>query len=291
MIGASTFGFAMSLIWVIGLTDSTPFFSIRDSTVERTADPVRSVGTTPDSFVTFLAVGDIMLSRGVDRAIDRQGNVLLPFSKIADLFESADFSFGNFESPVSGNDHRLGKGLIFNTHRPDVKGLVKYKFKVVSLANNHALDQGFSGLRSTIGFLRENGIETIGVGENKDDAWSGKVIDAGADIVIGSHPHWIQTIEKYRGKYIFYSLGNFIFDQRKMDTKEGMVLRVTVVRHHPEGQLDPSVEVERIELIPVVIEHVGVPQPATENETIAILRKIGLAERTLLPDQTIRFAR
>ncbi len=39
------------------------------------------------------------------------------------------------------------------------------------------------------------------------------VIDAGADAVIGSHPHILQGIEYYSGKPIFYSLGNFIFNQ------------------------------------------------------------------------------
>ena len=36
-------------------------------------------------------------------------------------------------------------------------------------------------------------------------------IDSGADIVIGSHPHCLQGIETYKGKYIVYSLGNFVF--------------------------------------------------------------------------------
>ena len=36
-------------------------------------------------------------------------------------------------------------------------------------------------------------------------------IDSGADIVIGSHPHCLQGMEKYKGKYIVYSLGNFVF--------------------------------------------------------------------------------
>ncbi len=44
-----------------------------------------------------------------------------------------------------------------------------------------------------------------------------KLIDAGADIIIGSHPHWVQEIEMYNDKLIIYSLGNFIFDQ----TSEG----------------------------------------------------------------------
>lgn len=38
-------------------------------------------------------------------------------------------------------------------------------------------------------------------------------IDAGADLIIGSHPHVIQNNEEYSSKYIYYSLGNFIFDQ------------------------------------------------------------------------------
>ena len=38
-------------------------------------------------------------------------------------------------------------------------------------------------------------------------------IDAGADLIMGSHPHVVQPIEIYQGKVIFYSLGNFVFDQ------------------------------------------------------------------------------
>lgn len=40
-----------------------------------------------------------------------------------------------------------------------------------------------------------------------------KIIEVGADLIIGHHPHIVQNIEKYQGKLIFYSLGNFIFDQ------------------------------------------------------------------------------
>ena len=40
------------------------------------------------------------------------------------------------------------------------------------------------------------------------------MIDHGADMVIGDHPHWIQTTESYKGKLIVYSMGNFIFDQQ-----------------------------------------------------------------------------
>lgn len=40
-----------------------------------------------------------------------------------------------------------------------------------------------------------------------------KWIDAGADLIIGAHPHVIQNNEIYKEKYIYYSLGNYIFDQ------------------------------------------------------------------------------
>jgi gamma-polyglutamate biosynthesis protein CapA len=46
-------------------------------------------------------------------------------------------------------------------------------------------------------------------------------IDSGADLVIAHHPHVIQNIEKYKDKFIFYSLGNFIFDQNF--SKETMI--------------------------------------------------------------------
>lgn len=47
---------------------------------------------------------------------------------------------------------------------------------------------------------------------DKRQEWIGhRLIDAGAEIVIGHHPHCIQPIEVYHGKYIFYSLGNSYF--------------------------------------------------------------------------------
>lgn len=48
------------------------------------------------------------------------------------------------------------------------------------------------------------------------------LVDRGADVVIGHHPHVIQPPEVYKGKAIFYSLGNFIFDQYTEETTEGV---------------------------------------------------------------------
>jgi poly-gamma-glutamate capsule biosynthesis protein CapA/YwtB (metallophosphatase superfamily) len=52
-------------------------------------------------------------------------------------------------------------------------------------------------------------------------------VDAGADLVVGAHPHVVQSHEVYRGKAIFYSLGNFVFDQDfSIDTTRGLALIV-----------------------------------------------------------------
>jgi len=54
--------------------------------------------------------------------------------------------------------------------------------------------------------------------------WGRKMVDLGADIVVGHHPHWVQEIEEYKGGVIYYSLGNLVFDQMWSEqTREGMV--------------------------------------------------------------------
>lgn len=55
------------------------------------------------------------------------------------------------------------------------------------------------------------------------------MIDAGADLILGTHPHVIQPVEEYRGKFIFYSLGNFIFDQTfSQDTQTGLAVGISL---------------------------------------------------------------
>jgi len=51
------------------------------------------------------------------------------------------------------------------------------------------------------------------------------IIDQGADLIIGHHPHVVQNVEEYNGKLIFYSLGNFIFDQYfKKEVQQGLAV-------------------------------------------------------------------
>ncbi len=82
-----------------------------------------------------------------------------------------------------------------------------------------------------------------------------KLIDAGFDLIIGMHSHVLQGYEEYNGKYIFYSLGNFIFEMAWKPTKIGAVVKFDLDTKRP------SVEYIHIEndCTPVVVDESKIP--------------------------------
>jgi gamma-polyglutamate biosynthesis protein CapA len=341
-------------------------------TSRQSAPPPKNV----DTKVTFLATGDIMLSRGVARVMDNANDPLLPFRKLAALLKSTDFNFGNLEGPFSGNDKIMGHDLIFNIHSWDMAGPVQFNFKVLNLANNHAFDQKLQGIQSTRSYLKDHDIISLGTGDNLDEAWQPKIItvndlkigfigasyasvndsgitrneyvariedvdrlkaaiarlkseadfivvtmhagtecvpkpdpkrprdkgqidfahaaiDGGADLVIGAHPHWIQNLEIYSGKYIFYSLGNFIFDMPDPIASEALVLKITlrgekminssVSAVSGEQRMKFTTRLEQIECLPVIIENGSTPRLASETEASRILAGRGIPQKLAGP--------
>ena len=82
------------------------------------------------------------------------------------------------------------------------------------------------------------GIEKSDVPEEYQRQLAREYIDAGADLVIGAHPHVLQGIEYYQGKPIVYSLGNYIFNQEIAST---VLLKVRVTpEQQPVLQLLPA---------------------------------------------------
>ncbi len=71
-----------------------------------------------------------------------------------------------------------------------------------------------------------------------------QLIDAGADALICHHTHTLQTIEQYQRKPIYYSIGNFIFDQKKPINSKACMVKVTIKK-----------ESSHIETIPIVIRN------------------------------------
>ena len=273
--------------------------------------PLRS-NSSPDRLApaaphhhTLIFAGDVMLSRGVGRKMEAQGDWGYPFRQISAVLQGADLAYCNLECPISDRGRDLHHLYSFRADPRALRGLKAAGFTIVSQANNHAYDWGPAALVDTLRRLHAAGMRTAGAGENTleahhpavvdlggvrvaflayvnidpQDATAGphragvawldfeqvaadirfarnladlvvvcphwgveyapaptrqqeelarKMIDAGADLIVGSHPHVVQPLEQYRGRWVAYSLGNFIFDQRDAATHRGLMLKVTL---------------------------------------------------------------
>lgn len=90
------------------------------------------------------------------------------------------------------------------------------------------------------------------------------IIDAGADVILGHHPHVLQGVEIYNGKVIAYSLANLVFDQLKENNKQSMILEMD----YEDGKWVKAVA------YPVYMEQKGHPVIASGDKREEILNKI-----------------
>lgn len=89
------------------------------------------------------------------------------------------------------------------------------------------------------------GNEYQGQSNNRQKTLARKMVDEGADIIIGHHPHVIQDYEVYQGKPIFYSLGNFIFDQYfSAETQEGLAVQIILTENKFEDNSNIEIKTE-----------------------------------------------
>jgi len=119
-----------------------------------------------DSTITIFAVGDIMLDRGVEYMVKKEGNgdFNFPFLKIADDLKKADILFGNLESIISDKGEKVGSIYSFRAEPGAIEGLIYAGFDVVSIANNHSLDYGSLAFKDSLLNLKNAGIEYVGAG-------------------------------------------------------------------------------------------------------------------------------
>lgn len=263
--------------------------------------------------------GDVLLDRGVRQQIQTKGIDHL-FESVAPLFRSVDATVVNLECPVTSVRSPLHKKYIFRAEPIWTKALAQAGITHATMANNHTMDQGRSGLTDTYHHLLSAGITPIGYGDTSSESCrpvlvrKGKVkvalynsvtlplenwvyledspgicqqpieeleeeirnfkrqspesyvvvvlhwgveyqplptlaqrrgarrlIRAGADAIIGHHPHIIQKEEYYEGKPIFYSLGNFVFDQRKPETSQSVIVQLNFTTTECSMKLHPVV--------------------------------------------------
>ncbi|MFP4364025.1 MAG: CapA family protein [Spirochaetia bacterium] len=95
-------------------------------------------------------------------------------------------------------------------------------------------------------------------------------IDAGADVIIGHHPHVLQGIELYNNGIIFYSLGNFLFDMDDWpQTRDSAMFRLTVAPRR----------LETLEVIPISVIPGEFRPSIAEGEALSRIRT-ALIERS-----------
>jgi hypothetical protein len=275
----------------------------------------------PDRY-TILFAGDTSYGENYQTEYARGGSVNIleargydySLEKLKPLLLSSDLVVANLETPVTDIERSplTGKGYI---HWSDVTktpaGLRRHNIRVVSLANNHAMDFGVPGLDQTLRVLSGAGIESFGAGMNETAAsepwrrdirvgdavlplrvigalaynwpldrhysfyargdtpgihvlllkersvaeqvrlikeaeptafvvvfphwgqnykWKDKaqermahrLVDAGADLILGHGAHMMQELELYKGRWIAYSLGNFMFNSGGRYAKLGV---------------------------------------------------------------------
>lgn len=282
--------------------------------------------------VEILAVGDVMPSRWVEKRLRAHGYGYA-FASTSEILRAGQIAFGNLESPLAPGEPVEAFQMVFRGDPAFAGALADAGFDIVSLANNHAGDQGATGIESTLATLSAAGVRAVGAGTGEaarapvivetetgsvaflayaDTRWipesyvaaegragvaplspdsigedvaaAREIADfvvvsmhagteyeplpdatqraaaeaaarAGADLVIGHHPHVLQPIERVGTTAVAWSLGNFVFDQDwSPETQEGTIVRFTL----EDGQ--PA----QVAALPVRIVDYAQPQPVAD---------------------------
>ena len=255
----------------------------------------------------IVMTGDVLLDRGVRRAIERHGADRLFSAGVDSVLGRAQVAVGNLECPATTIKAPVQKLYIFRAEPEWLDVLRRHGFTHLNLANNHSIDQGRRGLMDTRRNITAAGMTPVGADSCMEAAaqpvllarqprrvwlmaslrlslenyayltdrpcvsqepmdslvgrvrrlrradpeavvivslhWGGehtlrpvprqrmearRLIDAGADVLVCHHTHTLQTIEDYHGKKIYYSIGNFIFDQQKPLNSRACMVGLTV---------------------------------------------------------------
>lgn len=128
-------------------------------------EPIRTAGR-----VTLAAVGDVLMHEAVKRsasthgAAEAHGGYPWLYAPVADLLQEADLAFANLETPIAPDAGKGTREYVFNAPPEALRALRAAGIDVVSVANNHAFDQGRPGFEETLRRLAAEGILAAGAG-------------------------------------------------------------------------------------------------------------------------------
>ena len=95
------------------------------------------------------------------------------------------------------------------------------------------------------------GVEHISTPSHYQVRDAHRLVTAGADCIVGHHPHCLQTVETYNGVPIYYSIGNFIFDQKKPINTRAAIVTATLTANSASFEI---LQVEIENCVPRLVE-------------------------------------
>lgn len=306
---------------------------------KETNAPIKNETTT----IHMSVIGDIMSHSGnfknAYNSSSKDYDFSNTFKNITKYIQNADIAVGNLETTFAGKSKGYSGYPTFNTPEALGKNLKNLGIDVLSTANNHCMDKGYSGLESTLNFLDEFGISHTGTSRSKDEQntilvkdvngikiaflsftygtngitipsdkkYAVNLIDKdlikeqiklakeqnvdlicvsmhwgieyklkqnktqedladflfenGADIILGSHPHVLEPMEKRtitlndgstKDGFVIYSLGNFMSGQIYANTKSTVILDIQLTKN-----ADHKITIDSINYIPLYLYDKG----------------------------------
>ncbi|HEX3035788.1 MAG TPA: CapA family protein [Thermodesulfobacteriota bacterium] len=162
------------------------------------------------NLITIFMCGDVMTGRGIDQVLPHPSDPILyeAYMKSAKGYvELAEEVNGPIQTPVSfsyiwgdaleelervapdlrminletsiteGDDYWEGKGINYRTHPENINSITAAKIDYCSLANNHVIDWGYSGLKETLEALKKANVKCAGAGQNLREAQAPAVME------------------------------------------------------------------------------------------------------------------
>ena len=285
------------------------------------------------------------------------------YKEVKQYLSSADLTVGNLETVIAGKNKGYSGYPYFNAPDDYVYALNDAGFDLLITANNHALDQGWEGVKRTIEVIDENKIHRTGTYLSQEDrdslgifqinsikiailAYSEntnglpfpkgkdfvinlideevikrditkarekgvdivlvhlhygpeynrepsdyqkqivqKIIELGADIIIGGHPHVVQPVDFFKTNntkldsgFVAYSMGNFISNQRWRYSDAGVILNLEISKNI----MSDSIYISEVRYLPTWVfrgqtergrEYIILPSHNSDDSTYTYLTK------------------
>ncbi len=175
--------------------------------------------------------------------------------------ESAEFGFKNF-SLIEKKGVKLG--ILGYNFRPEQYSVSR---RIDVAGSLERICKDIEGVRGKCDFLvlaLHWGEEFIDRPSPEQIQLGRKFVDCGAHVILGHHPHILQGVERYRGRVIAYSLGDFVFDLWPERLRKSMILRLKLV----------DTDDIRFEIRPVLINKKWQPEQLRGEDASRLLAEI-----------------